>query len=270
PSPTPTPVLLAGAGDIAVCGDLNQGDERTAALIERFPDAAVFTAGDNVYGTGTPNDYAYCYTPSWGRFKDRTRPSPGNHDYETEAGAAYYSYFGRAAGAANIGFYSYDLGSWHIVALNSNCNDIGCGKESAQAEWLRTDLASNTAKCTLLYWHHPRWSSGMAGGSGSVSTFWRVAVENNADVVVNGHDHNYERFAPQDAEGNADPKGVREFVVGTGGTILRDFGEIKPNSELRYNSTNGIIVFKLYTDHYDWEFVPTSGDFHDTGSGECH
>jgi acid phosphatase type 7 len=270
PTATSTPVLLAGAGNIAVCGDLNQGDERTAALVERFPNAAVFTTGDNVYAEGTPNDYTYCFMPSWGRFKDRIRPSAGNHDYETEAGAAYYAFFGGAAGAADIGFYSYNLGDWHIVALNSNCKAIGCGKASSQAEWLSTDLATNAKKCTLLYWHNPRWSSGIVGGSDSVSSFWRIAVENNVEVVVNGDDHDYERFVPQDAEGKADPNGVREFVVGTGGSIIRDFKAIKPNSEVRYNSTNGIIVFTLYSDHYDWEFVPTSGDFHDSGSEACH
>ncbi len=267
---TATPVVLVGAGDISVCGDLNKGDERTAALLERFPGAAVFTAGDNTTDEGTPNEFIYCYDSTWGKFKDHTRPSPGNHDYSTERGAAYYTYFGRAAGTPGIGFYSYNLGDWHIVALNSNCNYVGCGPESAQVEWLRNDLEANPQKCTLLYWHHPRWSSGPSGGSDNVVPFWRVAYEMNADVVVNGHDHLFEVFAPQDAEGHRKSSGIRQFTVGTGGDNLYKFGQIQQNSEVQYNSTNGIIVFRLYSSHYEWEFVPTSGDYHGTGSGECH
>jgi acid phosphatase type 7 len=269
-TPTQAPVTLLGAGNIAVCGDLNQGDERTSRLVEKFPGAAIFTTGDNVYGAGTPNDFAFCYDPTWGRFKGRTRPSPGDHDYWTEKGKAYYTYFGANAGAAEIGFYSYNLGEWHIVALNSNCNDVGCKTDSAQADWLRDDLANHPQMCTLIYWHNPRWSSGDAGDTKTVDPFWTIAAEMQADVVVNGHDHDYERFVPMDAKGQPDTKGVREFIVGTGGAVMRNFGAVKATSELRYNSTNGIIVFTLYADHYDWEFVPTSGKFQDSGSGDCH
>lgn len=268
-TPTPTPVILIGAGDIAGCGE--EGDEQTAALLEREPQAAIFTAGDNVYDLGAAIEYKNCFGPSWGRFKDRIHPSPGNHDYMTNKGRPYYAYFGAAAGEPLKGYYSYDLGDWHIVALNTNCNEVGCGKESPEALWLRQDLQNSTRRCSLLYWHHPRWSSGLAGTNGAISTFWKIAYEFGAEVVVNGHDHDYERFAPQDGEGSADPLGVREFVVGTGGAYLRKFGEVQPNSEVRNSSTHGVLKLLLYPDRYQWEFIPVEGgEFTDSGSGECH
>lgn len=269
-SPTPTPVILIGAGDIAYCGNEHLGDEETATLLERFPQATIFTAGDNVQGVGVRAEYLNCFAPTWGRFFDRLYPSPGNHDYMTEAGAPYYEYFGNRAGPAELGYYSYDLGEWHIVALNSNCNNIACGSESHQAAWLREDLANSEKKCTLLYWHHPRWSSGVAGGTGSVSTFWRIAVEFGAEIVVNGHDHDYERFAPMDGDGLPDPAGVRQFVAGTGGTYLRQFTETKLNSDVRYNQSHGVLKFELYPGHYTWEFISTSGIFTDRGTSDCH
>lgn len=269
-TPTPTPIVLLGAGDIAYCGEAHLGDEMTRDLLADFPDAVIFTAGDNVQGEGTRAEFRNCFGPSWGVFKDRIHPSPGNHDYDTEDGAPYYEYFGRAAGEAGQGFYSYDIGDWHMIALNSNCDNIACGPNSKQHQWLRQNLEANNSKCTLLYWHHPRFSSGLAGNYGSVNSFWRSAVELGGDIVVNGHDHDYERFAPMDSEGNADPNGMQLFIVGTGGTTLRDFGEIKPNSEVRYNGGNGIIKFNLYPGWYEWEFIPTiPGDFSDSGSGVC-
>jgi acid phosphatase type 7 len=270
PSATPTPVVLVGAGDIAYCGEAHLGDEATADLLERFPQAHIFTAGDNVQGIGSGAEFRNCFGPSWGRFIDRIRPAPGNHDYLTDGGAPYYAYFGDAAGEAGLGYYSYDLGDWHIVALNSNCDDIACGPGSRQAEWLRADLEANAERCTLLYWHHPRWSSGLAGNYGSVSTFWRTAFEYGADIVVSGHDHHYERFAPMDGDGNPHPQGLRQFIVGTGGTYLRDFGEIKPHSEVRYNDGHGLIKFTLYPGRYEWEFIPVEAGVEvDSGSGSC-
>ncbi len=268
-TPTPTPIFLVGAGDISYCGEEFLGDEETAMLLERFPDAVIFTAGDNVQGVGMRAEYRNCFDPTWGRFFDRLHPSPGNHDYMTEAGAPYYEYFGDRAGPAGLGYYSYDLGDWHIVALNSNCNDIACGPDSRQAAWLREDLANSGKQCTLLYWHHPRWSSGITGGTGSVSTFWRIAAEYGAEIVVNGHDHNYERFAPMDGDGLPNPKGVRQFVAGTGGAYLRAFSEVKPNSEVRYNDSHGLLMFQLLPGRYTWEFIPTSGVFSDRGAGDC-
>lgn len=263
-----------GAGDIATCGEENMGDENTAAIIlqqiEQYPQTMVFTSGDNAYGEGRTVEFNNCFGPSWGQFKDRVRPSLGNHEYMTDMAQPYFTYFGEAAGPSGVSYYSYDLGNWHMVALNSNCNEIACGPNSQQAQWLREDLTNNQKVCTLLYWHHPRFSSGLAGGSGSVNTFWKLANEFGAEVVVNGHDHDYERFAPMDAEGNASPTGVRQFIVGTGGGYLRDWGETRPNSEARYNESHGVIQFRLYPDSYEWQFFPTEGTFSDSGTGTCH
>lgn len=275
PSPTPAPVTLVGAADISYCGEQFLGDEATAkvlaAVIEQYPDVQIFTAGDNVQGKGIMAEYLNCFTPSWGQFKERIHPAPGNHDYMTNQGAPYYTYFGAQAGEAGQGYYSYDMGEWHIIALNSNCNDIGCREGSRQVEWLRQDLENNNKRCTMMYWHHPRFSSGHAGNYGSVYDFWRIGMEYGVEMVVSGHDHGYERFAPQDIDGKATTLGIRQFVVGTGGATLRDWGEVKPNSEIRDNETNGVIKFTLYPDRYEWEFLPSEGGtFTDSGSGVCH
>ena len=261
--------MLIGAGDIASCGV--DTDEQTAALVEQYPNAAVFTAGDNAYETGSTVDFQNCYNPSWGEFKDRTHPSPGNHDVLTDHGAPYYAYFGAAAGTPLQGYYSYDLGAWHIISLNSNCNDIACGENSAQLAWLKQDLAASHAKCTLAYWHHPVFTSGPSLNSTWLRLFWQALYDAGADVVVNGHDHDYERFAPQDPNGSPDPNGITEFVVGTGGAYPRPFATIQPNSEVRQTGTYGVILFTLYPDRYDWQFIPAAGQtFSDSGSGLCH
>lgn len=277
PSPTPTPAVLIGAGDIAFCGSEPpyDGDEQTAAIIlgllEQEPHAVVFTSGDTVYGDGTMTELKKCFSPSWGQFKDRIRPSPGNHDYQTDQGAPYYAYFGAAAGEPGLGYYSYDLGEWHIVAMNSVCTDIACGSDSRQVQWLIEDLQASNSKCTLMYWHHPRFSSGLAAGTSAVSAFWRTAYEMGADVVVNGHDHNYERFAPLDAGGNADTNGIQLFIVGTGGAVLREMGAIRDHSEVRYSGTNGVIAFRLFPGQYEWQFIPADDPaLTDTGVGICH
>jgi len=262
------PVLLA-AGDIATCG--SRGDEITATLIEPIP-GTVATLGDNVYQKGTAEEFAKCYSPTWGRFKNRTRPSPGNHDYSTPGAAPYFAYFGAAAGDPTKGYYSYDLGTWHIIVLNSNCAEVGgCEADSPQERWLRSDLASHPNLCTLAYWHHARFSSGQHGNQETLATFWRDLDEYEAEVVLSGHDHDYERFAPQDADGNADPAGVREFVVGTGGGPQLQFSEIADNSEARQAGTHGVLKLTLSPDQYDWEFVAEPGaDFRDSGSQSCH
>ncbi|MBE0699349.1 MAG: metallophosphoesterase, partial [Anaerolineaceae bacterium] len=187
-TPTPPPMLI-GAGDIAYCGEEHQDDDATAKVIQRYPDAAVFTAGDNQQDDGGWGKYDDCYGPSWGVFKSRTRPSMGNHDNNTEAGAPFYAYFGAAAGEPGKGYYSYDLGAWHIVALNSNCPDGSCGPGSAQEKWLREDLAASQARCTLLYWHFPRWTSGPHSDSEAVAGLWNAAFDAGAEIVVNGHNH---------------------------------------------------------------------------------
>jgi hypothetical protein len=264
--------VLIAAGDIGSC--VSDGDEATAKLVEAIS-GTVVTLGDNVYERGTVEQFAGCYAPAWGQFKDRTRPSPGNHDYLTPGAAAYFDYFGAAAGELGKGYYSYDLGAWHIIALNSVCWEVGgCGAKSPQAEWLADDLqAHSSAVCTLAYWHHPRFSSGLHGNFDLMQTLWDVLYAGGADVVLNGHDHDYERFVPQDPQGAADlARGIREFIAGTGGRILYPLlGPPLPNTEVRSDETFGVLKLTLHPARYDWAFVPIAGGtFTDAGSGECH
>ncbi len=261
--------MLVGAGDIADC-DL-KGDEATATLLDGIA-GTVFTAGDDAYPSGTAKQFTDCYGPTWGRHLDRTRPAPGNHDWETQDLAGYRGYFGERAGPAGTSWYSYDLGAWHVVVLNSECGKVGgCGSDSTQGRWLAADLAASSARCTLAIWHRPRWSSGEHGNDGSMGSFWETLYRAGADVVVNGHDHDYERFAPQDPGGHEDrARGIREFVVGTGGATLREFGTTAANSELRVAGTYGVLKLTLKSNGYDWVFIPTSTDIGDSGSGPCH
>ncbi|HZW03703.1 MAG TPA: metallophosphoesterase, partial [Anaerolineaceae bacterium] len=234
----------------------------------------VFTAGDNTNGEGTFEEYITCFDASWGQFRGMIRPAPGNHDYYTEKDAAsYYQYFGEMAGKIGKGYYSYDVGGWHVVVLNSNCLNIdGCGPSSPQVQWLRSDLAASEARCTLAYWHHPRWTSGLAGNSHWLDAFWQALYEYGAEVVFSGHDHDYERFAPQDPAGNPDPDGgIRQFVVGTGGASQRGFAAPLPNSEVRNSGEFGVLALTLYPDRYEWQFHPVEPDgFSDSGAGFCH
>ena len=267
--PAADPVLV-GAGDIADC--TLDDDTATAMLIEGIPGAAVFTAGDNSYENGSADDYRNCYAPTWGAFKDRTRPAPGNHDWQTKDLAGYLGYFGTEAAPLGTSWYSYDLGTWHIVVLDSDCGFVGgCGAGSAQGRWLSADLAASTAQCTLAIWHHPRFSSGEHGNDTDVAPFWQTLYDAGADVIINGHDHDYERFAPQDPNSHEDrARGIREFVVGTGGAALRTFPTTRANSELRVAATHGIIRLVLHKGSYQWTFLPTSGDVGDTGTAPCH
>ena len=264
------PVILA-AGDIADCG--SNGDEATAQLIASRP-GTVLALGDNAYGDGTAEQFSGCYAPSWGRFKTRTRPTPGNHDYHTDGAAGYFGYFGNAAGPQGRGYYSFDLAGWHIVSLNSNCSDIGgCGTGSSQERWLRADLASHRARCTLAYWHHPRFSSGTKHGSEEeMAPIWQALYDNRADVVLSGHEHNYERFAPQTAAGKLDlARGIREFVVGTGGKSHYPLGAPIANSQARNGDTYGVLELRLRGNGYSWKFIPVAGGrFTDSGSASCH
>lgn len=269
PSVTPLPVadpVLVGAGDIAHCS--SAGDEATANLIDSLP-GTVFTTGDNVYPDGTAAEFANCYEPSWGRHKARTYPSPGNHDYHTADGAGYFNYFGPRAGEPGRGYYSYDLGEWHIIVLNSNL-PVEAG--SPQEQWLRADLATRPAACTLAYWHHPRFSSGSLHGSNRrMQPLWEALYDFGADVVLAGHEHNYERFAPQDPRGVADPaRGIRQFVIGSGGRSHYPFGQPLPTSEVRNDDTYGVLKLTLHSGSYSWEFVPEAGKtFTDSGSAPC-
>lgn len=266
PRGLPGEVVLVGAGDIADCD--SEAREATAALLDGIA-GTVFTAGDNAYGSGTPEEFTECYAPSWGRHKDRTRPAPGNHDYRTGDGAGYYAYFGINAGPPGRGYYSYNLGDWHIVSLNSN---IDMAPGSAQDRWLRTDLAANRKRCTLAYWHHPRFSSSEHGNQKHTAPLWDALYAYGAEIVIGGHDHTYERFAPQTPDAVPDPaRGIREFVVGTGGAELYEFPTTEPNSEVRDNSAHGVLRLTLRPDGYAWEFVPVAGErFRDAGTGTCH
>ena len=269
PTPTATPAndpVLVGSGDIAHCR--SNGDEITADMLDNIP-GTVFTTGDNAYPDGTLEEFTNCYDPTWGRHKDRTYPSPGNHDYHTQDGAGYFQYFGSRAGELGKGYYSYDLGAWHIIVINSNIPvEVG----SPQEQWLREELAVHPTACTLAYWHHPRFSSGTVHGSDeSMQPLWEALYEYGADVVLVGHEHNYERFAPQDPQGNADPtRGIREFVIGSGGRSHYTFGTPIANSEVRNGDTSGLLKLTLHPDSYSWEFIPEPGKtFTDSGNAPC-
>jgi hypothetical protein len=263
--------VLVGAGDIADCKDLS-GAEATAKILDKNP-GTVMAVGDLAYPDGSKENFV-CYDKTWGRAKSRTRPAPGNHEFHSAGGTPYFEYFGAAAGDPKTGYYSYELGTWHIIVLNSECKDVGgCDAGSPQEKWLRADLAAHPVACTLAYWHKPLFSSGGAHGNDlTVKPLFQALYDANADVVVNGHDHDYERFAPQDPEGAADSKrGIREFVAGTGGKNHRPFGEPKPNSELRDATAFGVLKLTLKLDGYDWQFIPEAGkSFTDSGSGKCH
>jgi 3',5'-cyclic AMP phosphodiesterase CpdA len=262
-------VVLA-AGDIAGCD--SGGDEATAALLDGLA-GSVLALGDLAYPDGTADEFASCYDPSWGRLKSRTWPVLGNHEYETPGAAPYFAYFGAIAGDPAEGWYSFELGDWHLIALNSNCDEIGgCDLESPQADWLRADLAANNARCTLAYWHHPRWSSGSEHGvDPRTDGLWRILALAGADVVLTGHDHVYERFVPMDAEGAAATEGLVEFVVGTGGRSLYGFYKILPTSATHDNATFGVLQLTLRPDAYDWAFVSATGTrFADSGTADCH
>lgn len=265
----PIDPVLVGAGDVAHCS--LTGDSKTAALLDRIA-GTVFVAGDVAYPDGTAAQLRDCYDPTWGRWRLRTHPVPGNHDYRSAGAAPYFAYFGSRAGLAGTGWYAYDLGTWRVYSLNSSCAEVGgCGPGSPQEQWLRADLAANPRSCVAAVWHHPLFSSGYHGGSAAVRPLWQALEEAGAEVVLTGHDHDYERFAPQTAAGATAPSGIRQFVVGTGGAELRPFAAILPNSERRSASTHGVLKLTLRADGYDWAFVPVAGGaFADTGSASCH
>ncbi len=263
--------VLIGAGDIADCSDLS-GAEATAKLLEANP-GTVMALGDLAYPNGTKEDFR-CYDRTWGRLKARTHPAVGNHEFHSSGAVYYFQYFGAAAGDPHNGYYSYELGNWHIVVLNSECKQVGgCGAGSPEEKWLRADLATHPAACSLAYFHKPRFSSGLNHGDDpEMAPLWQALYDFNAEIVVNGHDHDYERFALQDPRGKADPKrGIREFVVGTGGKNHREWGTHKANSEVRNNDTFGVLKLTLKPTGYEWKFLPEAGKtFTDQGSESCH
>jgi hypothetical protein len=263
--------VLVGAGDIADCSRL-AGAEATAKLIDQIP-GTVMAIGDLAYPDGTKENFT-CYDKTWGRFKARTRPAVGNHEFHSTGATFYFQYFGSVAGDPKDGYYSYELGEWHIVVLNSECREVGgCQAGSRQEKWLRADLAGHPHACALAYFHKPMFSSGATHGNDpELKPLWQALYDGNVDVVVGGHDHDYERFAPQTPDGMRDTKrGIREFVAGTGGKSQRLFGDPQPNSEVRNNDTFGVLKFTLRSRSYEWQFIPEEGkSFTDSGTETCH
>lgn len=252
----PRPVTLTAVGDIASCD--SEGDEQTAALVARLP-GPIAVLGDIAYDHGTAEDFARCFAPSWGRFSGRIRAALGNHEYST--GTAEVAV--KLLRLPDNGWYSYRLGAWHVVVLNSNCDRVGgCGRGSPQWRWLQADLAASPARCTLAYWHHPRFSSGAHGSDVALAPLWDLLARAKADLVLQGHDHDYERFAPM--------KGIRSFVVGTGGKDLRPFAAVRRGSEVRNADTWGVLRLSLRPTGYDWRFLPVAGStFTDAGTARC-
>jgi len=257
--------VVVAAGDIAQCN--SSGDEATAKLLDNIS-GTVLALGDLAYPDGTASNFSKCYHPSWGRHRSRTRPTPGNHEYHSSGAAPYYSYFGSRAGPAGRGYYSYNLGSWHIVVLNSEAN------RTAQSAWLKSDLAANRRRCTLAYWHRPLFtSSSKHGPFTAMRPLFTILYDAGADVVLSAHNHQYERFYPQTPTGApSSSRGIRQFVVGTGGAGLYGFLSTPArNSQKRYNGGYGVLKLTLNDGSYGWRFVSVAGKtFSDTGSGTCH
>jgi len=271
-------VTVYAAGDIARCAypdPAYSGAADTAATVAaglaQDPRAVVLALGDLTYPRGAAREFTDCYAPTWGRFKDRTWPAPGNHEYYTPGATPYFAWWGERAGR---GYYSFDLGGWHIVSLDSN---LAAAQHAAQLDWLRADLAAHPAHCTLAYWHHPLYSSGGHGSVPKMHDAWKVLYDAGAELVLSGHDHDYERFAPQDADGRLDPaRGIRQFVVGTGGAYPTPFLLTVPHSEVRDSNRTGVLRLRLYPGGYGWEFVESTRLYSfgvapaDHGSAACH
>jgi len=284
-----TPVLSAADPYVLAVGDIacdptdrnfNAGNgtatscrqKATSDIAFNSNPAAVLSLGDSQYESGTLAAYNQAYDPSWGRVRSITKPIPGNHEYLTSGASGYFNYFGTAAGNTSKSWYSYDVGTWHLVALNGECGFIGgCQQGSPEEQWLAADLAAHPDQCTLVYWHEPRFSSGALGSDAAYAPFWRTAHAAGVDIVLNGHEHNYERFAPQDADGASDATGPREFVVGTGGAETTPAGATQPNSELFQGDLHGALKLTLRSGSYDWSFQNDgSSAFTDSGSAPCH
>jgi hypothetical protein len=285
PGPSTSDRLLLRAGDpvVAAAGDIacdptapnfsSCSMQATSDLLVGSGLTAVLTLGDHQDADGALEKYQAAYDPTWGRLKAITRPVPGDDDYATPGAAGYYSYFGELAGPPNRGYYSYDIGAWHVIALNSNCQMIGgCQAGSPQDRWLRADLAAHRNHCVLAYWHDPRFSSGPHGEDRGSDNFWRVLYAAGADVVLTAHGHHYERFAPQTADAVPDPaRGIRQFIVGTGGTLPQAVNQKAPNSEVLHTGDAGVLELTLHPNSYGWRFVAAGGArFSDAGSAACH
>jgi hypothetical protein len=292
PSGASADPVIAAAGDIACSSSssyFNGGKGRSNRCRQKYTSdllvnqglAAVLVLGDAQYETGTLSGFNRSYGPSWGRVKSITRPVAGNHEYKTSGAAGYFDYFNGTgartgpAGDRGTGYYSFNVGTWHLIALNSSdhCTIIACGAGSAQERWLKADLAANAGRfCTLAFWHDPRFNSGHDGNADEMQSLFKALYDANADVVIGGHAHDYERFAPQNPSGQLDnARGIRQFVVGTGGAFFTSIGTPKRNSQVRQNSTYGILKLTLRPASYEWQFVPEAGkSFRDSGSQPCH
>lgn len=280
--------VIVAAGDIAcdpLSGSFRNGEgdsvhcqmKATSDLVMLQDPKDVLMLGDSQYENGSAKAYEKSYDTTWGRFKKSTRPVPGNHEYHQPGARDYFHYFGDSAGKPDQGYYSFDVGKWHIIALNSNCSHVACRSGSEQERWLRDDLKNHSDQCTLAYWHAPRFSSGFHGDSAQTAAFWSDLTQAGADVVLSGHDHDYERFAPQDVNGRLDNEhGIRQFVVGTGGKNLRGSARGLPwhrnhNSEVRQGITFGVLRLDLYPNGYSWKYIAQNPKlFTDEGAAMCH
>jgi hypothetical protein len=267
----PHTVTLVGAGDIAGC-DFKQ-DSKTARLLGRIQ-GTIFTLGDNAYPEGTRSQFRNCYDPTWGKYKKRTRPSLGDQDYKTSGAKPYFDYFGRRAGKPSRGYYSYDRGAWHIVALNSNCKEVdGCDWKSTQGRWLRTDLANHRGRCTLAYFQHPLYASGNGYDSPKVKPFWHILYDHHAEIILSGNAHRYERFARITPSGKrSSARGIRQFIVGTGGAPGgSQHGPDEPRVQAKKVDAPGVLKLDLGSNFYHWKFVPVAGrNYTDSGRTRCH
>jgi hypothetical protein len=272
----PVSITIYAAGDIADCkrkSPLESMAARTAELIAtglaKDSTARVVTLGDNTYPIGKPEEFNKCYEPTWGRFKDKTLPSPGNHDYGMPKALGYYNYFGELAGPDRRGYYATQLGKWLLLSLNSN---VDKNQMQEQLTWLKAELANNKQNCTLAFWHHPVYSSGGHGNNKNMQEAWTMLAAAKADIVLTSHDHNYERFAPLDANGDRDDKnGILSFIVGTGGAKLTPMFLPKGATAVRDNSAHGVLKLDLHDKSYEWEFLPIPDQsFADKGKRICH
>ncbi|MFH1833002.1 MAG: metallophosphoesterase [Candidatus Levyibacteriota bacterium] len=269
---------VLAAGDIGDCWSKNTAATETAKLLGKFPGIPILTLGDNSNIDGTKEDYETCFDPTWGRYKDRIFPSVGNHDYHAKGAVPYYEYFGEKAGEPGKGYYSFNLGNWHLIAVNTDIIADPCSATSdickgflEEMDWLKKDLEQNKTDCTLIFGHYPRFSSGITSATIGVDPLWKLAYSENVDLILNGHAHDYERFAPQDPQGNLDLKrGIREIVVGTGGADLTGYGDIAKNTEIITNRVHGILKLILGKGEYGWEFISVDGSFVDKGQSSCH
>lgn len=272
-------VTVYAAGDIADCRyrpAQESGAAATALLVTAGlaadPGAVALTLGDHTYPVGLPAEFNDCYAPTWGRFRERTLPVPGNHEYYTAGAPGYYAYFGARAAQEQGGYYSVQLRKWHVIALNSALRGVAAERQLA---WVRDDLARHAAPCTLAMLHHPRYSSGGHASNPAMAPLWQALVEGGVELLLSAHDLNYERFAPQDMAGRRDDAlGMRQFVVGTGGAMLTPVRLDRPNSEAKDNSVHGVLRLDLFDTGYTWEFLPVASDasppFTDQGASACH